>query len=40
VTADDAELRGVDDEIAASGQQVLLVYVAERRALRVETRKE
>jgi len=40
VTADDAELRGLDDEIAASGQQVLLVYVAERRALRVETRKE
>ncbi len=40
VTADDAELRGLDDEIAASGQQIVLVYVVERRALRVETRKE
>ncbi len=40
VAADDAVLRGLSDEIAASGQQVVLVYVAERRALRVETRKE
>lgn len=40
VAADDAVLRGLDDEIAASGQQIVLVYVAERRALRVETRKE
>ena len=39
VAADDAELRRLDDEVAATGQLVL-VYVAERRALRVETRRE
>jgi len=39
VAADDAELQRLDDEVAATGQQVL-VYVAGRRALRIETRKE
>lgn len=40
VSADDAELRRLDDEVAATGQQLVLVYVEERRALRVETRRE